>query len=169
MSYREILEHTNFEELLQTLADGKIDSLSYAGFAKLSKWFETRLTISELQLSVASGVIHELLEARNCIVHNGCRANAKYLRANGLAVNKQTIGQPIDISQKFAFLAYCATAECVSSLDDALASKFLLDREPFNPHELDIAMFHISYDLESEDGPPVPPDEAAGHEKSPDP
>ena len=128
-----------------------MSSLGYSGFEAVSDWFDDRLGISELRKNIAWETINQLVEARNCIVHNACRASAKYLRAIGAEVNKQNLNQPITIDLKFGFLAYCATAECVTTLDAVIARKFKLNQITLDARDLEEDMtFKFSYPLEDD-------------------
>lgn len=137
LTYEEILNHSTLEELKESLVDRKMSSLGYSGFQSLSDWFDNRLGISDLRENIAWAAINELVEARNCIVHNACCASAKYLRAIGREVNRLTLGRPIEIDLEFAFIAYCATSECVTALDNVIAKKFQLNRSPLHSSDLD--------------------------------
>lgn len=147
LTYEEILNHSTLEELKESLIERKISALGYSGFGSLSDWFDERLGISDLRANIAWKTINELVEARNCIVHNACCASAKYLRAIAREVNRGTLGQPIEIDVEFGFVAYCATAQCVTALDDVIAKKFQLNRSPLRSSDLDREMFGFSYPL----------------------
>lgn len=149
LTYEEILNHSTLEELKESLIERKMSTLGYSGFGSLSDWFDERLGISDLRANIAWKTINELVEARNCIVHNSCCASAKYLRAIGREVNKSTVGRPIEIDVEFGFVAYCATAECVTALDDVIAQKFQLNRSPLQSSDLDKEMFGFSYPLKA--------------------
>jgi hypothetical protein len=127
-----ILQYQSIEEIHEALVDRKIDELAYLGFSRLSEWIEERLGVSELQSFPPATTLVEILEVRNCIVHNRAAMSSKFIRNVGKQIPNATAGAPIEIDLKLIYIASRATADYVSVLDRKLADKFKLECRPSN-------------------------------------
>jgi hypothetical protein len=126
LTYDAILQHKTMEELQTFLVERKVDELAYLGFGKLADWVDEKLGVPDLKSFPARGALVQVLETRNCIVHNRSRVGPKFLRALGREDLTFLIGSDINVSVELIYLANRSTAECVSILDGLLAKKFSL-------------------------------------------
>lgn len=128
VSYLEIFQAQTLDELHEALVERKVDALGYLGFLALAQWIDDRLGISLLQDFPAKMTLLEFIEIRNCIVHNrGLRSEkmAKALRVDQFA---EFVGTKIELDLECNFMAAQAAAECVSLLDEVVATKFHIER-----------------------------------------
>jgi hypothetical protein len=112
----------SMDELRALLVDRKVDELAYAGFPKLSEWMSDRLGVKGLENLPARGAVLEVLELRNCIVHNRSRVSPKFLRVTGSTEHE--VGQRLEVNVDHLYLAGVATGTCVKHVNDQLADKF---------------------------------------------
>lgn len=82
-----VLRHDSIEDLVRTVAERKVDSLSYASFADLSDFFAERFHVDLIPDSDRSLVI-DAIETRNISVHNRCVINQRYVTRTKIARDK---------------------------------------------------------------------------------
>jgi hypothetical protein len=77
-----VLGHGTMDDLVRSIAERKVDSLSYESFGHLSEFFGERFG---LELFAANDVpkVIEAIETRNIAVHNRCIINERYLSRTG--------------------------------------------------------------------------------------
>lgn len=75
-----ILRFQNMDELVDALAQKKVDELSYKGIDDLEKYFDDRLGVSLFQDDSTKDLIVEAIEIRNVIVHNRGKVSAIFKR-----------------------------------------------------------------------------------------
>jgi hypothetical protein len=85
-----VLSHDSIEGLIRSVAERKVESLSYQSFNDLSLFFEERFNITLLGGKEFSDMV-ETIEIRNISVHNRCVINSRFVtRTRG---DEDTIGK----------------------------------------------------------------------------
>jgi hypothetical protein len=78
-----VLSHDSIEGLVKSIAERKVEELSYQSFNQLGEFFKERFNIQLLKESEIEQMV-EVIETRNISVHNRCIINKRYLkRTNG--------------------------------------------------------------------------------------
>lgn len=78
-----ILTHDSVESLVRSMAERKVESLSYKSFGDLNLYFQERFSIPLFDDNELPAII-EAIETRNISVHNRCIINQRFLsRTNG--------------------------------------------------------------------------------------
>lgn len=77
-----VLSHTNLESLIHSLAEKKVNELSYKSFIDLNKYFFDKFRLSLVE-SEEMKYINDAIETRNLIVHNRTIINKRYLQKTG--------------------------------------------------------------------------------------
>jgi hypothetical protein len=121
----EVLQFDTMEELIEFLAERRVNSLTYKSLADLSDYLGRELGFEMFASDEDRSRATALVELRNLIVHNGRVANARYLaRVPGCQV---TAGDkvPVDAEtlEEAAFLA-----EVAYGIDERAAQKWGLTR-----------------------------------------
>jgi hypothetical protein len=73
-----VFRHSSIDDLVKTIAERKVESLSYSSFGDLSNYFQERFSIC-LVPGTDMQLILEAIECRNISVHNRCVVNQRYL------------------------------------------------------------------------------------------
>ncbi|WP_143557728.1 hypothetical protein [Solemya velum gill symbiont] len=73
-----VLEHESIESLVRSLAQSKVESLSYSSFSKLSGFFQDRFGL-EITDESTMAMLNEIIEIRNIFVHSRCIINQRYV------------------------------------------------------------------------------------------
>ncbi len=77
-----VLSHDNMNDLVKTIAERKVESLSYRSFQDLSGYFEDRFGLVLFPEDEIDSVV-EAIETRNISVHNRCIMNERYIKRTG--------------------------------------------------------------------------------------
>jgi hypothetical protein len=120
------LSFENMDDLKTHLLERKIISIAYQGIEGQCEWIENHLGVRGLRNIPAYPSVIEMIEFRNCMVHNRSRAGDKCVRAlqrYGVAVKT---GQKLEASMDDLFVAGSAAFEFATYLDRQLVEKFSL-------------------------------------------
>ncbi|WP_144079852.1 hypothetical protein [Haliea salexigens] len=77
-----VLKHDSIQDLVQTVAERKVESLTYSSFSSLEEFFSNRFSLVLVDDKGRQKVI-EAIEARNISVHNRCVINQRYISRTG--------------------------------------------------------------------------------------
>jgi hypothetical protein len=135
----EILQHSTMEDLVQYLAERRVERLSYQGMKDLQKDLADRLGF-ELFLSDESlARAIRIIEVRNLIVHNRGIVNRLFQTRTG--DSKVAIGSPVRITLANTMIEDLdLLAKSVVQMDERAAVKFGLHRSRLlKPKNLDAA------------------------------
>ena len=77
-----VFRHSSIDDLVKTVAERKVDSLSYASFGDLADYFTEKFHITLVSDKDLQSVV-EAIETRNISVHNRCIVNQRYLSRTG--------------------------------------------------------------------------------------
>jgi hypothetical protein len=77
-----VFRHSSIDDLVKTVAERKVDSLSYASFGDLADYFNEKFHMVLVGEKDLQSVI-EAIETRNISVHNRCVVNQRYLSRTG--------------------------------------------------------------------------------------
>ena len=123
MKVDEILEHSSMDELIESIAEKKVNDLAYLGFEKLNKTIESQMGESLVPDPDDYRKMILAIEFRNLFVHNRGIANKTYL--NGVNDKSIVLGQKIT-SRKTDWLD--TIAKIVLDIDSRFATKFGIQR-----------------------------------------
>lgn len=102
-----VLQHSSMDDLVEALAERRVERLSYQGMDALAKDVEETLGFSLFPSSTDLGTAVKAVETRNLIVHNRAVANRRYLsRMPDAAVKlgERVRLEPEDVSGTMRFL-----------------------------------------------------------------
>jgi hypothetical protein len=122
-----ILSFANFDDLRSAIIERKLISIAYLSFEKQLDWVAEHLGAAELAQRGCIPSLLELIEARNCMVHNRSRIGAKYLKCLSRFGVSASMGQPLRPSIEYLFVAAKAAADFVAAADQILSLKFRLE------------------------------------------
>ena len=125
------LSFSTMEELCADLVDRKVLDLSYRGFAALEDWCNSHLSIGITSRSEERDAILEVIETRNCVVHNRGIVGAKYIHAVGEDEFSQ--GDSRQLGVDYLFDSCRVLFRVVRELDRRLVGKFGLSETGFDP------------------------------------
>lgn len=78
-----VFRHSSIDDLVRTVAERKVESLSYSSFGDLATYFEEKFHIDLVQSDDLRTVV-EAIETRNISVHNRCVVNQRFVTRTGL-------------------------------------------------------------------------------------
>lgn len=137
MSIEAILAFATLEELRASIIDRKLISIAYLSLDKQLDWISDNLGVVNGTQQGYFPTLLELVEARNCMVHNRAKIGAKYLKALAPFETTANAGQLIRPSIDDLFVAAKAASELVASLDGVLIAKFGLKAAVINSMNAD--------------------------------
>jgi hypothetical protein len=129
LTLEELLRFKTIEELVQTMIERKVTSLSYEGFERLREWCVDKgipLVVTPDDLPK----VIELIACRNIIAHNRGIVDGRYLEA--VQKTEFKIGGARNLSVDDIESAIRMLGKVVQNLDVAAATKFGLATRPFN-------------------------------------
>lgn len=85
-----ILRHDSIDDLVRTITERKVESLSYSSFSELAEYFKEKFHIQLVSTEDLSCVV-DAIETRNISVHNRCIINHRFVSRTGS--NADAIGQ----------------------------------------------------------------------------
>lgn len=74
-----VFKHSSIDDLVKTVAERKVDSLSYSSFGDLADYFMDKFHL-ELAQPEQRPIIIDAIESRNISVHNRCVINQRYIQ-----------------------------------------------------------------------------------------
>ncbi len=124
LEYSDILEYTNYDDLIHHIIDKELYYVGQLSFPKLIKYFEkvmgTKLTLDE---DYEKSIIMIFI-IRNLIVHNGGIADEKLIACSHH--DTFTLNEPIQISHQRILSYFMVILRVVSDIDKQLYRKFFL-------------------------------------------
>jgi len=128
-----VLSHDNMDDLIRTIAQRKVDSLSYQSFKDLINYFSGQFGLALVpQGQVAS--VAEAVETRNISVHNRCIINKRYVKKTGAPIS--VIGDRRDLSMGDIATLVPLLANGVRTLDRQARKKWKLRATRFDVEKL---------------------------------
>lgn len=109
-----VLAHTSIEELVKTISERKVESLSYASLNNLTEYFREKFHISVVKDADLSRVV-EAIEIRNISVHNRCVINGRYVARTKYDANR--LGKPVSVGIERIETTTRVLAESVATID----------------------------------------------------
>lgn len=125
------LSFPTMEALCADLIDRKVLDLSYKGFATLEEWCKSHLSVDLESSPESHDAVVEVLETRNCIVHNRSIVGEKYIKAVG--EGEFQLGDSRQLSVDYLFDSCRVLFRVVRGLDRRLVRKFELPETQFDP------------------------------------
>lgn len=115
---------SSMDDLRDMLVERKLISVAYLSLEKQLEWISDRLGIRKLKDLECFPNLIELVESRNCAVHNRGKAGEKYTRALASYEGCAKLGELIRLSVESLFVAAKAAEEFVTYLDARLVEKY---------------------------------------------
>lgn len=130
VKFDELLQHSTMEELINSLAEKKVEKLSYEGMRDLASYFQERLGLKLFDSNDDFQRAVFLIEVRNIIVHN--RGMVNLIFKSRVPWFPIELGEPIKLKldsdhpedDVFAHVAFLAKS--VREIDQRAAEKFRL-------------------------------------------
>lgn len=122
---KEIMRHDSIDSLIRSIAEDKIEALSYKSFSDLNKYFMKHFNLTLVQEDKLADVT-KAIEIRNISVHNRCIINERYAKRVG---GDSQIGQRKKVGLEYLWKLIDLLAECVSITDEKARAKFKLKVE----------------------------------------
>ena len=123
----EILRYATMEQLIDELADRKVNDLSYQGMRELLKYLLDRLGFELYAEESARRQSIRIVEVRNLIVHNRGIVNRVF--QSRLPDSKEALGQSLDLDVDTVFSDMYFLAASAFDIDAHAANKFGLDQK----------------------------------------
>lgn len=128
-----VLQHVAMPDLVASLAERKVDRLSYIGMKDLAAYFsdELKLPLFSSEGDLARAI--RIIETRNIIVHNRGVVNERYttrVHGSALSVGERVALTTEDEIQNSDFLAHA-----VYDVDTRAIAKYKLESVPLRPVE----------------------------------
>lgn len=82
ITVEEVLRHATVETIVRSVAERKVDSLSYSSFQDLAAFFKDRFSLVIANNAELPTVVHAI-EIRNISVHNRCIVNRRFVSRTG--------------------------------------------------------------------------------------
>lgn len=117
-----VLTHASMDELIDALAERRVERLSYAGLVALVEDVRERLNFDLFDSDAELDAAVKVVETRNLIVHNRAVANRRFLsRVNdpGLELGERVVLEPADVGSAMHLLS-----NAVARTDRAAAEKW---------------------------------------------
>jgi hypothetical protein len=121
----EIMRHDSIDSLIQSIAEDKVEAMSYKSFSDLNKYFAKHFNLTLVHEDKLAEIV-KAIEIRNISVHNRCIINERY--ANRVGGDCQ-VGQKKEVGLKYLWNLIDLLAECVSRTDEEAQAKFKLKVE----------------------------------------
>jgi hypothetical protein len=126
-----VLQRRSMEELVEDLADRRVQQLSFQGMEAIADDVETRLGLKLFENQAELRQAVRIIESRNLIVHNRGLISPRFL--DRVPDSTQHTGEPIDLARTMADVSFLA--EVVSRVDQTAVAKFNLGA-PASRHDL---------------------------------
>ncbi len=81
------LKHDSISDLVRTVAEKKVESLSYSSFQDLYNFFKDRFNLVMFEDNNIPDVV-DAIETRNIVVHNRCVINQQFIKRTGVSENE---------------------------------------------------------------------------------
>lgn len=103
-----VLKHDSMDELIEALAERRVERLAYTGMSKLAADLKDTIGFSLFESSKDLARAVRIVEARNLIVHNRAIVNRTYLRR--VVDAREALGEPLvfDVNTVFDDVEYLA-------------------------------------------------------------
>lgn len=111
-----VLAHDTMNALIQSIAERKVESLSYRSFSDLQSYFSERFSLALIEKSKEPKII-EAIETRNISVHNRCIINDRYVNKTG--TDENMVGQRRELYRENIDELVPLLASAVKALDVA--------------------------------------------------
>ena len=121
-----LLQHETMDDLISTLAERRVERLSYQGMGDLAAYLFERLGFSLFEQDDALERAVRIVEIRNLIVHNRAVVNRRF--ASRLPDSPAKLGETLEITAYGVLDDLEFLAQSCSEIDERAASKFDLPR-----------------------------------------
>ncbi len=122
---KEIIRHDSIDSLIRSIAEDKVEAMSYKSFRDLSDFFAKHFNLILVQEDKLAEII-KAIEIRNISVHNRCIINERYVKRVG---GDCQIGQQKKVKLGYLGMLIDLLAECVNKTDEEARAKFKLKEE----------------------------------------
>lgn len=137
-----VLSHSTMDDFVKTIAERKVDSLSYSSFQALRQYFCEHFGLEICAESDLNKFI-VYAEIRNISVHNRCVVNHRYLERTGSELLKA--GELRQLYRDDIFDLVALFKEAVKGIDKLARKKFNLTGHRFKVDDLNRAAFSEAF------------------------
>jgi hypothetical protein len=110
-----ILQHVTMLDLIEDLAERKVDQLSYQGMRDLNSYCDDRWSLQLFPIGAELERAVRLIETRNIVVHNGAVMNRTFL--SRLQDSPAKLGQRFEFDFDAVFYDLEFLAQSANSID----------------------------------------------------
>lgn len=125
-----ILEHESMDDLINAIANKKIEELFYKGIEDIDKFFKSRLGIDIFKTDDEREAINFFIKQRNLTVHNRRKISKDFARQFPDLDNK--IGQYLNFDFKYVSTMNLRLFNFIATIDQEISEKFKLKKITIN-------------------------------------
>lgn len=126
LTFGDVLEHPNMDDLVAVLTERRVSDLSRESFGKLSDYFQNKHQFDLISDAARKQRVTYFLALRNLIVHNRRIADRTFARQANTPDIK--IGEPVPLGER-DFEVFGLLREVVVDIDERGATKYHIDRQ----------------------------------------
>lgn len=126
-----ILEHESMDDLINAIANKKIEELFYKGIEDIEKFFKSRLGIDIFKTDKEREVINLFIKQRNLTVHNRRKISKEF--AKQFPKLKYEIGQYLNFEFRYVSTMNLHLFNFIGTIDEEISQKFKLKKISYNP------------------------------------
>lgn len=123
----DILMHPTIEDLIEWLADEKVNELSYKGFGEIAEYFARRFGLELVEDTELRRQLIRAIATRNLLVHRRGRVDSRFVKtltAESFDVADLVVGEELPRVDHFAVVS--TTLPSVKDIEPRVISKFKL-------------------------------------------
>jgi hypothetical protein len=121
-----ILEHESMDDLINAIANKKIEELFYKGIEDIEKFFKNRLGIEIFKTDNGREIINLFVKQRNLTVHNRRKISKEF--AKQFPKLDYKIGEHLNFDFKYVSSLNLHLFNLVASIDEEISQKFKLTK-----------------------------------------
>lgn len=121
-----VIQHESMDDLLEALAERRVERLSYSGISDLEKYLSERLGFDLFTADATRAEVLRLVEARNLVVHKRAIVDERYRRHSG--DSDSIVGERLDLSGWAVDGVIVTLPRVVGEMDRRAAEKWVLPR-----------------------------------------
>lgn len=127
LSYKEILEYDNIDELVEFIKQKEILEFSHASFGSKLKILEKKFNLKFHEIQSRKAEINEIFITRNILLHNNGVVNLAY--QNGNPKSKFELGQKRIIDEKYTRRVFMQLIDVGGEIYNKVLGKFLKQKK----------------------------------------
>jgi len=121
-----ILEYESMDDLINAIANKKIEELFYKGIEDIEKFFKSRLKIDIFKTDEEREIINRLIKQRNLTVHNRRKISKEFAKL--FPELNQKIGEYLNFEFRYVSAINLHLFNYVGMIDEEISQKFKLKK-----------------------------------------